>query len=60
MDIGKIGPDYQPGHAHADTFTFCLYFKNTPIVVDTGTSTYNIGKRRDKERSTMVHNTVLL
>ena len=60
MDIGKIGPDYQPGHAHADTFTFCLYFENTPIVVDTGTSTYNIGKRRDKERSTMVHNTVLL
>ena len=58
MDIGKVGPKYQPGHAHADTFTFCLNYKNHPVVVDTGTSTYNIGERRDYERSTIAHNTV--
>lgn len=58
MDVGKVGPKYQPGHAHADTFTFCLNYKNHPVVVDTGTSTYNIGERRDYERSTIAHNTV--
>ena len=24
VDIGRVGPDYQPGHAHADTFNFVL------------------------------------
>lgn len=58
VNIGQIGPSYQPGHAHADTFSFCLNYKGKPIIVDTGTSTYNIGNRRDLERSTLAHNTV--
>lgn len=58
IDVGAIGPSYQPGHAHADTFSFCLNYKDKPIIVDTGTSTYNIGKRRSIERSTISHNTV--
>ena len=58
LDVGQIGPDYQPGHAHADTFSFCLYIDQVPVIVDMGTSTYNIGKRRDLERSTLSHNTV--
>lgn len=57
-DVGSIGPDYQPGHAHADTFTFELYVNKKPIVVDTGTSTYIPGKRRKWERGTSAHNTV--
>ena len=57
-NIGEIGPSYQPGHAHADTFSFCLNYQGKPIIVDTGTSTYNIGKRRNLERSTLSHNTV--
>ncbi len=57
-NIGQIGPSYQPGHAHADTFSFCLTDNGKPIVVDTGTSTYNIGERRDFERGTLAHNTV--
>ena len=24
VDVGNIGPDYIPGHAHADTFNFVL------------------------------------
>ena len=58
MDIGKIGPDYIPGHAHADTFNFELYYKGNPIIVDTGISTYEKNSRRQLERSTEAHNTI--
>ncbi|MEG2556749.1 MAG: alginate lyase family protein, partial [Odoribacter sp.] len=40
FDVGKIGPDYQPGHSHADTFSFELHINGRPVIVDTGTSTY--------------------
>ena len=59
IDVGHIGPDYQPGHAHADTFTFELYVDNKPYIVDCGTSTYEPGERRSIERGTGAHNTVL-
>jgi hypothetical protein len=57
-DMGKIGPDYQPGHAHSDTFSFVLYVDGKPFIVDTGTSTYEAGFLRQSERSTAAHNTV--
>lgn len=57
-DVGAIGPDHQPGHAHADTFSFVLYVDNYPLMVDSGTSTYGMGPRRAWERSTAAHNTV--
>ena len=28
VDVSRVGPDYQPGHAHADTFTFELHIYN--------------------------------
>jgi uncharacterized heparinase superfamily protein len=59
-DVGRVGPDYQPGHAHADTFSFVLYDGATPIIVDPGISTYEIGSRRDWERSTSAHNTLTI
>ena len=59
-DVGRIGPDYIPGHAHSDTFSFVLYVKGTPLIVDTGTSTYETNERRFAERSTSAHNTVML
>ncbi|RPA68097.1 hypothetical protein EF405_10480 [Cyclobacteriaceae bacterium YHN15] len=59
-DVHGISPDYQPGHAHADTFSFCLNYKGKPIVVDPGISTYNISSRRDWERSTSAHNTLTI
>ncbi len=58
IDIGQIGPDYIPGHAHSDTFNFVLYVDQQPFIVDTGTSTYNPTARRQLERSTAAHNTV--
>jgi len=57
-DIGHIGPDYIPGHAHADTFNFELYINKKPFIVDTGISTYETNERRTEERSTATHNTV--
>lgn len=60
MDVGNIGPDYIPGHAHADTFNFELYVDNKPFIVDTGLSTYEKNKLRQLERSTVSHNTVTL
>jgi len=58
MDIGNIGPDYIPGHAHSDTFNFELYIEGKPFIVDTGLSTYETNARRTLERSTASHNTV--
>lgn len=58
VDVGNIGPDYIPGHAHADTFNFELYVDKKPFIVDTGISTYEKNKVRHLERSTESHNTV--
>ncbi len=60
IDAGNIGPDYIPGHAHSDTFNFILYHKNQPLIVDTGISTYEKNERRNIERSTFSHNTVMV
>lgn len=60
VDVGVVGPSYQPGHAHADTLNLILYIKQEPILVEAGTSTYQIGKRRHLERSTESHNTVVV
>lgn len=58
LDIGPIGPDYIPGHAHSDIFNFELHLDGQPFIVDTGTSTYHPGPRRNYERSTSAHNVV--
>lgn len=58
IDVGGISPRYQPGHSHSDTLSFELNTNNQPLIVDRGTSTYNINKTREEERSTASHNTV--
>jgi len=59
-DLGKIGPDYIPGHAHNDIFNFILHIAGRPFIVDTGLSTYEMANRRQHERSTAAHNTVCI
>lgn len=59
-DVGEVGPAYQPGHAHSDTFNFILYTKEKPFIVDRGVSTYEKNEIRNKERSTSSHNTVVV
>lgn len=58
VDIGNIRATYQPGHSHADTFSYELRWKGSPYIVDTGISTYEKGARRQYERGTEAHNTV--
>jgi len=60
MDVGQIAPSYQPGHSHADSLQFVLNSNGLPIIVDTGISTYEKNERRQLERSTESHNTVVL
>ena len=57
-DVAALGPSYNLGHSHADTFSFVMHVEGKPFVVDTGTSTYAASERRDYERSTEAHNTV--
>ena len=57
-DIGKVGPDYLPGHAHADTLSFELAVKGERIIVNSGTSVYGASKERMQQRSTRAHSTV--
>ena len=58
LDVGPIGPDYLPGHAHADSLNFELHLGSDPVIVDSGTSCYGTSKERQRQRSTAAHNTV--
>jgi uncharacterized heparinase superfamily protein len=60
LDTAPIGPDYLPGHAHADTLSFELSVYGQRVIVDTATSTYAIGDERQRQRSTAAHNTVVI
>lgn len=60
IDVGNIMPSYQPGHAHADVFNFCLWYKGKQVIIDSGISTYNSNIQRAYERSTQAHNTVTI
>ena len=57
-DVGEIGPDYLPGHAHADTLSFELSLYERRVLVNGGTSTYEAGVERLRQRGTAMHNTV--
>ena len=58
LDVAPVGPDYLPGHAHADTLSFELSFGAQRVVVNGGTSRYGLGPEREFERSTAAHSTV--
>lgn len=57
-DVGEIGPDYLPGHAHADTLSFEMSLYGQRLIVDTGTSCYDVSDERVRQRGTGAHNTV--
>lgn len=57
-DVALVGPDYQPGHAHADTLSFELSLDGRRVVVNGGTSTYQPGPERTRQRGTGAHSTV--
>ena len=58
IDLGKIGPDYQPGHGHADILSFELSLFKQRIIVNSGISLYSGSPLRLQQRSTKYHSTV--
>lgn len=57
-DVGSVGPDYLPGHAHAGTLSFELSLAGRRVLVNSGTSVYGSGVERHRQRGTAAHNTV--
>ncbi len=60
LDVAPVGPDYLPGHAHADTLSFELSLHGQRVLVNSGTSRYGTGPQRLWQRGTAAHNTVTL
>lgn len=59
-DLARVGPDYLPGHAHADTLSFELSLHGHRVLVNSGTSVYGDGRERLRQRGTAAHNTVVV
>lgn len=58
LDLARVGPDYIPGHAHADTLSFELSTFGQRVFVNSGTGEYGISDERLRQRKTAAHNTV--
>ncbi len=58
LDVATVGPDYLPGHAHADTLSFELSLFGKRVIVNGGTSIYGVEEERTRQRSTAAHSTV--
>lgn len=56
FDCGPIGPDANPGHAHADFLSLETTIGRKRFLVDTGVPTYTAGVARDRSRSAAAHN----
>ena len=57
-DLARIGPDYLPGHAHADTLSYEMSLSGQRIVVNSGTSLYGLCPERLRQRGTAAHSTL--
>jgi uncharacterized heparinase superfamily protein len=60
LDVAPVGPDYLPGHAHADTLSFELSVFGQRVLVNSGTSCYGLSAERSRQRETAAHNTVVV
>lgn len=56
MDAGPLGPTWNPGHGHADFLSVEITLDGRRVIVDPGTSQYNTGPERARERSAAAHN----
>lgn len=59
-DVARLGPDYLPGHGHADTLSFELSLDDLRLIVNRGTSVYGISAQRVEQRGTAAHNSIVL
>tara|TARA_R110000824_G_scaffold288508_3_gene476786 strand:- start:118367 stop:120028 length:1662 start_codon:yes stop_codon:yes gene_type:complete len=60
IDCADIGPNYIPGHAHADSLSFELSIGSQRVLVNSGISGYGLSDERHRQRSTAAHNTVVV
>jgi uncharacterized heparinase superfamily protein len=60
FDHANVGPDYLPGHAHADTLSFEMSVGVQRVFVNSGTSLYGVSAERLRQRETAAHNTVVV
>lgn len=58
IDVAPIGPDYLPGHAHADTLSFEVSIGGERLLVNSGIDRYGVDAERLRQRGTAAHNTV--
>lgn len=60
LDVADVGPDYLPGHAHADTLSFELSLYGKRVFVNSGTSVYGADDERLRQRGSAAHNTLVI
>ena len=60
FDAARVGPDYLPAHAHADTLSIEVSLFSRRVLVNSGTSLYGSGEERHRQRGTAAHNTVVI
>lgn len=60
FDASPVGPEYNPGHAHADTLSFEFSIGNERVFVNSGISEYVEGHLRLSQRKTKAHNTLVV
>jgi uncharacterized heparinase superfamily protein len=58
FDHARVGPNYLPGHAHADTLSFEWSVGCDRVIVNSGTSVYGLSSERLRQRQTAAHSTV--
>ncbi len=60
VDMAPVGPEYLPGHAHADTLSFELSIYGKRVICNSGTSVYGASLERLRQRSTQAHSTIVI
>lgn len=60
FDAAAVGPDYLPGHAHADTLSLEMSLGQERVIVNGGTSCYGNDAERLRQRGTAAHSTVIV
>ena len=58
--LAPVGEPHLTGHAHADTLSFELSVLGQRVLVNSGTSLYEPGAERLRQRGTAAHNTVVV
>ena len=59
-DVGSVGPNHLPGHAHAGTLSFELSVGSRRVIVNGGVSVYGADAERQRQRSTRAHSALTI